>query len=926
MELQREGKGGPFSQQQDAADPLSQMVEDACWGIIDETLDSKCVPSGCWAVGAHPQPLIVEIPATPHSLQQQQHHTEDAGVGRGVHSGCLPGILFCQRWTVSVRPCAHSGYWWYVVGSSVPQTMVGTLSRLRHEMQEQADTELVQEVGSHHKAAMHGLRDMQLRKQTDILHERPEVHELRVKLQLLRPPRESHKVPDEDQHKSSPEKQQENASDACSELRKKLQEMQEKLDMKEREHEEMNRKLKQMQKEAEEMNTLPIPPGGTNLEKHRDLLVSENKRLRQELHSLRSRADPDKELQALREQVVHMEQVEGEQKLLILALQREVQQKAERLAEAELRVRDSARERVEEEERLNRRLRECQQPQIKYIMQKVEVESGKMKAALSQAQSRSAYLQEQVDMQRRMLHEMQQKLQQEQQEAAKLRAQVELYAAELDQSQAQMVQEFRSLQEEKEQAVSEAFQRAQVEMKAVHHSLDGVRKNLLTLHPALRTLTQDYNALKRQVRDFPGLLQGALRDTRDEFSAAVQSVREANDELLHKYRRELQLRKECHNQLVRLRGNIRVLARVRPITPENGEGPGAQNIVTFDPDDDGVLHVAHKGKDLSFELDKVFPPRTTQEEVFQEVSPLITSCLDGYSVCILAYGQTGSGKTYSMEGTLSDPGINQRALRLLLSEVRERSSSWDHQLSVSMMEIYNESLRDLLGSASNPPLDIKMSPGGAGELYVPGLTQRSVQSMQDINKILELGHKQRATEQTNVNSHSSRSHALLILTAKGRETSTGICTTGKLYLVDLAGSERVSRSGAAGERLREAQCINRSLSALGDVFSALRSYQGYVPYRNSKLTYLLQEPLSRDGKALLLLQVSPSEKNVSESLCSLRFGDRVRAVELGAPTRKIEHAPIREAAEGENTASRSSRNASLRKKATNSVRLRVGPP
>ncbi|MEE6471851.1 hypothetical protein FKM82_009393 [Ascaphus truei] len=140
-------------------------------------------------------------------------------------------------------------------------------------------------------------------------------------------------------------------------------------------------------------------------------------------------------------------------------------------------------------------------------------------------------------------------------------------------------------------------------------------------------------------------------------------------------------------------GNIRVLTRVRPITPEDGEGPEAQSVVTFDQDDDGVLHVTHKGKDLDFELDKVFTPRATQEEVFREVSPLITSCLDGYSVCILAYGQTGSGKTYSMEGTPSDPGINQRALHLLLAEVKERSHAWEHQLSVSMAEIYNESLR-----------------------------------------------------------------------------------------------------------------------------------------------------------------------------------------------------------------------------------------
>ncbi|XP_063294630.1 kinesin-like protein KIFC3 isoform X3 [Pelobates fuscus] len=830
---------------------------------------------------------------------------------------------------------AGGGYWCCTIGvisaSDAPQTMVGSLSHVQYEMQDSPHRDLVQESVPQDKMARRGqmlrlkakppeVKVLQATRQTEVLHERQEITEFGTNLQLLQPHHQDENLREKRQERPD------STLDTCTELHRKLQEMQEKLALKEREHEEMCRKMQQMQKEAEEMSNLQIQLGGTDLEKHRDLLVSENNHLRQELQLIRRRMDlgNDKEIQILKDCVSHMEQVKGEQKLLISALQREVQQKAERLAEAELRVRDSVRERVEEEERLNRRLRECQQPQIKYIMQKVDVESGKMKMALSQAQSRSLYLQEQVDMQRRMLDDMQQKLQQEQQESAKLRAQVDLYALELDQSQAQMVQEFQTLQEEKEQAVSEAFQRAQVEMRAVHLSLDGVRKNLLTLQPALRTLTQDYNALKRQVRDFPILLHEAMTEAREEFFAAIQCVRNTNSELLRKYRSELHLRKECHNQLVRLRGNIRVLARVRPVTVEDGEGPAAQNIVTYDQDDDGILHVSHKGKSLLFELDKVFTPCTTQEEVFEEVSPLITSCLDGYSVCILAYGQTGSGKTYSMEGTPSDPGINQRALRLLLSEVGERSNSWEHQLSVSMVEIYNESLRDLLGSAGNTPLDIKMAPGGAGELYVPGLMQRSVQCMQDINKILELGHKQRATEQTNVNSHSSRSHALLILTAKGRETTTGICTTGKLYLVDLAGSERVSRSGAAGERLREAQCINRSLSALGDVFSALRSDQAYVPYRNSKLTYLLQEPLSRDGKALLLLQVSPTEKNASESLCSLRFGDRVRAVELGAPARRIEPPQLREQTETESVTGRGARNTSLRKRPINSGRLRIG--
>ncbi|KAF6288284.1 kinesin family member C3 [Rhinolophus ferrumequinum] len=275
-------------------------------------------------------------------------------------------------------------------------------------------------------------------------------------------------------------------------------------------------------------------------------------------------------------------------------------------------------------------------------------------------------------------------------------------------------------------------------------------------------------------------------------------------------------------------------------------------------------------------------------QVFQEVQALITSCIDGFNVCIFAYGQTGAGKTYTMEGTPENPGINQRALQLLFSEVQEKASDWEYTITVSVAEIYNEVLRDLLGQEPQEKLEIRLCPDGSGQLYVPGLTEFQVQSVDDINKVFEFGHTNRTTEFTNLNEHSSRSHALLIVTVRGVDCSTGLRTTGKLNLVDLAGSERVGKSGAEGSRLREAQHINKSLSALGDVIAALRSRQGHVPFRNSKLTYLLQDSLSGDSKTLMVVQVSPVEKNTSETLYSLKFAERVRSVELGPGSRRAE--------------------------------------
>uniref|UniRef100_A0A4W2HXT5 Kinesin-like protein KIFC3 n=1 Tax=Bos indicus x Bos taurus TaxID=30522 RepID=A0A4W2HXT5_BOBOX len=692
--------------------------------------------------------------------------------------------------------------------------------------------------------------------------------------------------------------------EAMSQLREEKAQLQEELVA-------LRERLAVRDSEQQAASTQLQNQGGTDLEKHRDLLMVENERLRQEMRRCEAelqelRAKPaapctgcehSQESAQLRDRLSQLQLEVAENKGLLSELNLEVQQKTDRLAEVELRLKDCLAEKAQEEERLSRRLRDshetiaslrAQSPPIKYVIKTVEVESSKTKQALSESQARNQHLQEQVAMQRQVLKEMEQQLQSSHQLTAQLRAQIAMYESELERAHGQMLEEMQSLEEDKNRAIEEAFARAQVEMKAVHENLAGVRTNLLTLQPALRTLTNDYNGLKRQVRGFPLLLQEALKSVKAEIGQAIEEVNSNNQELLRKYRRELQLRKKCHNELVRLKGNIRVIARVRPVTKEDGEGPEATNAVTFDPDDDSIIHLLHKGKPVSFELDKVFSSQASQQDVFQEVQALITSCIDGFNVCIFAYGQTGAGKTYTMEGTPENPGINQRALRLLFSEVQEKASDWEYTITVSAAEIYNEVLRDLLGQEPQEKLEIRLCPDGSGQLYVPGLTEFQVQSVEDINKVFEFGHTNRTTEFTNLNEHSSRSHALLIVTVRGVDCSTGLRTTGKLNLVDLAGSERVGKSGAEGSRLREAQHINKSLSALGDVIAALRSRQGHVPFRNSKLTYLLQDSLSGDSKTLMVVQVSPVEKNTSETLYSLKFAERVRSVELGPGSRRTE--------------------------------------
>ncbi|XP_034414942.1 kinesin-like protein KIFC3 isoform X2 [Cyclopterus lumpus] len=683
--------------------------------------------------------------------------------------------------------------------------------------------------------------------------------------------------------------------------------------------EELEDKLSDQTQEVERLRS---ELGATDLEKQLELLVVENQRLKQELKSCRSselqsldaaaescsHCPHRQDAESLQRQVSRWENQARQRERRLNELERELLEKSSRveslhrqLDDGHRQLEESKRRQEEAELKLSLRLQEYEEelarqaampPRVKYVTQTVEVESADSQRALVELQTKNAGLQEQLSVQSQLLRELETQLHQSQRTCAQLRTQILVYEGEMERAQGQLEVEMQNLEEEKNRLIEEAFIRAEIEMKAVHENLAGVRMNLLSLQPALRTLTCDYNCLKRQVQEFPFMLDKAITEAKQEICQVISEVSTTNQELLRKYKREMNLRKKCHNELVRLKGNIRVFCRVRPVCLVEQDSVDSKAMLSFDSEDDAVLYLSNKGKMMTFDLDKVFPPQATQEEVFQEVQSLVTSCIDGFNVCIFAYGQTGSGKTFTMEGAVDNPGINQRALRLLFSEVTDKAPDWDYRISVSMVEIYNETLRNLLGENPSNKLDIKMNPDGSGQLYVPGLTEFTVQSPKDINRVFELGHMNRATACTNLNEHSSRSHALLIITVSGFNSATGNRTQGKLNLVDLAGSERIGKSGAEGSRLREAQCINKSLSALGDVINALRGRHAHVPFRNSRLTYLLQDSLNGDSKTLMMVQVSPLSGNMSESVCSLKFAQRVRSVELvpsSSSSRRLEN-------------------------------------
>ncbi|CAN7134534.1 unnamed protein product [Brassica rapa subsp. narinosa] len=315
------------------------------------------------------------------------------------------------------------------------------------------------------------------------------------------------------------------------------------------------------------------------------------------------------------------------------------------------------------------------------------------------------------------------------------------------------------------------------------------------------------------------------------------------------YQRVLEENRKLYNQVQDLKGSIRVYCRVRPFLPGQTSA-----LTTVDHIEDSTISIATPSKygkegRKSFTFNKVFGPSASQEAVFADTQPLIRSVLDGYNVCIFAYGQTGSGKTFTMMGpnelTEESLGVNYRALSDLFHLSKIRNSSQDG-------------------------------------INVPDATLVPVSTTSDVISLMNLGQKNRAVSATAMNDRSSRSHSCLTVHVQGRDLTSGATLRGSMHLVDLAGSERVDKSEVTGDRLKEAQHINKSLSALGDVIASLSQKNNHIPYRNSKLTQLLQDSLGGQAKTLMFIHISPEVDTLGETLSTLKFAERVATVELGA--------------------------------------------
>ncbi|KAG2767921.1 hypothetical protein JG687_00003996 [Phytophthora cactorum] len=374
------------------------------------------------------------------------------------------------------------------------------------------------------------------------------------------------------------------------------------------------------------------------------------------------------------------------------------------------------------------------------------------------------------------------------------------------------------------------------------------------------------------------------------------------------------VRRSLHNKVMELKGNIRVFCRVRPVLQNELASSRGEEIFAF-PDyrserrqiELSANPKSHVGygqngsrsvvKKYNFDFDLVFDSNCSQEDVFLEVSALIQSALDGYNVCIFAYGQTGSGKTYTMQGReefasskLMEPspdmGIVGRAISHIFAGIEDlRTSGWDFTASLELVEIYNETLRDLLAPVeSTDKIDLRLD--SEGKIVVVNSVIHKVQNDQEAWSLLRGAMSKRSTKSTRMNDRSSRSHCVITFRLNGVNSLTGEQRTGVINLVDLAGSERLSKSGSDSNRelLKEATSINKSLSALGNVICALAKKSTHVPFRDSKLTHFLSSSLGGDSKTLMICNLSPLGEHRDETLNSLRFAKMVNSCEIAFPS------------------------------------------
>lgn len=340
-------------------------------------------------------------------------------------------------------------------------------------------------------------------------------------------------------------------------------------------------------------------------------------------------------------------------------------------------------------------------------------------------------------------------------------------------------------------------------------------------------------------------------------------------------------RRRLHNIVEDLKGNVRVYCRIRPLSEreiQRGESPIATAV------DSMTLTVDDKDHQGAYTFDAVFMPGT-QHEVFESCRDLVQSAVDGHNVTMFAYGQTGAGKTYTMYGSPGNEGTAPRTIQEIYRIIERDTGRFNYTVMASMMELYRNELVDLLNKASHQKLGIRMDK--TGMVQIEHLTEEQCADARELMGLLERGNELRTVAATAMNSESSRSHLILMVRIVSVNLETHAQVRGKIVICDLAGSERLKKSEVSGEKQKEAIEINKSLTALGDVIAALSKGYKQVPYRNHKLTQIMQDALGGSSKTLMFVNCSPSSTNTDETTMSLKYATRAKRIVNELPRKSL---------------------------------------
>eukprot|EP00127_Corallochytrium_limacisporum_P006334 Clim_evm45s225 gene=Clim_evmTU45s225 len=334
---------------------------------------------------------------------------------------------------------------------------------------------------------------------------------------------------------------------------------------------------------------------------------------------------------------------------------------------------------------------------------------------------------------------------------------------------------------------------------------------------------------------------------------------------------------------------IAVAVRVRPLKPSDPDA--GRHVWDIQGRQLSLILEDSGGRSNTFHANHVYGPESQTDKIYQELaSPIVEGSLEGFNGTIFAYGQTSSGKTHTMHGNPECPGITIKALRHIF-QLTAASQDREYLLRVSYMEIYNENIRDLLEPRNSR--NLKISENYQREVQVSNLTERVVSNPLEAMETIRAGEVNRTFGETNMNERSSRAHTIFRIVVESRKVSEGTTDKGavrmsSLSLVDLAGSERVSLTGAEGERLKEGQHINKSLLALGRVISRLAEKASFIPYRDSKITRILQNSLGGNARTAVICTVNPKPCFVDESVSTLKFASRAMSIENRPTINEVE--------------------------------------